>query len=499
MSGSSAINRRRNYAKTLTALRRAPIFAAVQSQNNTWLFLPAVIGAGILALLLVQIPDSLANRDWAQDYISGRASLSGRNPYDDLNDLSRNVLQQSAGRDYRNPHPPVGVALAVPFTLFGYFGGSILWLLAELAALIAAMAIVGQTLAQPSPWRFGAVVSLLLLVWPPLLAELANGNFQTFALVLLVLAWRSLLAANQGGRDWQAGAWLGAAIALKMAGLLVFLWALMMRRWRVALASIVSWVGCHLLACLVLGWRSVLTYYTEVAGALNERFITSERNFSLYGLAYRFFVGTSTPTGEFYPDSAVWYSPHMARPVAMLLVTGFVALALWAAKCCRDQRAALAGLILAGAVVLPVAWDYYLLFALPALLLVITRTIETGERLRVLLLAVAFSLAGNTLIAPVWRQAGDVIALCLAFWPLVGVFLLICAAMGISKTKYAQLCPNPAIQWVHLLLVAMTILLLVAQPLPAIVAGVCLSAGGWTVAKKLIARKCELKRDTASG
>ncbi len=133
-----------------------------------------------------------------------------------------------------------------------------------------------------------------------------------------------------------------------------------------------------------------------------------------------------------------------------------------------DDRA-IPALILASALILPTAWDYYLILALPALLFLLTRQPSAASARRFALVVVAFSLAGNTLIDPAWRAVSPLVAVLVTFWPLVGALLLVWAVLRTREPMRAGF-PMSAALLANALWAGMVIAFLVR---PALAAGGC--------------------------
>lgn len=446
-----------------------------KAKGQTWIFVAVLFGILILALIISQIPRSFFNRDWSQDYISGKAVLADRNPWEMLDTLSEDILHLEAHRAYRNPHPPLAVLIAIPFCFSSYATGGILWLIIEVAALIASLTLIGRILGHPNPSLFGAATVLCLTVWPPLFTDLANGQYQCFVLLLLLLVWRSLRKQS----DFAAGLWLGVAIALKLAGLLILPWAIYRRKWKLVIAAGLSWIACHLAAAAVIGWKWCLFYYTDVAATLNKPFLTGDRNFSIYAVGQRAFRDTSNFNGQAYTGSALINAPHLAGITSVLLMLAFITLILWRAGKLKSLDAQMAILIMASAICLPVTWDYYLLLALPALLIAILAIeLPDNQSKSLALFIVAFSVAGNTLIEPFWRGLSVKGSVLISFWPLLGVILLTGFLIKAGSQPYVFSASRlNRMGLIHSLLTGMFVMLLAHAALPMAVAIVCLLAG----------------------
>jgi hypothetical protein len=445
-------------------------------KNNSWIPAALFCGLVVIGIIIAQIPSSFLLRDWVQDYLSGTAALNNVNPWEIFNTLSEKILHRDISRDYRNPHTPLAVLLAIPFCFLPPSIAGVIWLFMEMGALMVALRFIGKIFEYPEPYRFGVCVGLCLAVWPPLFTDLANGQFQCFTLLLLTGVWYCL----RQGRDLAAGFCLGAAIALKIAGLPLLAWLLFRKKWSALVGAALSWMGCHLVAAAIIGWKWCWFYYTEVAASANKPFISSERNFSIIGLGWRIFMGTSDINHQFYPGSRLIDLPALG-PIAGIMCLAAAAVFLFRKLAAvKNIDVQILTLIAAGAVILPVAWDYYLLFTLPATLSVLFASKQKDYVRNTMLFAlISFSLAGNTLIDPALRQFSVKASVLLSFWPLVGVSLLTLWLLTRRDIEFLIPCrpypidPPKLLPIAHLLLASMFFLLLIHPVLPLPVAMIC--------------------------
>lgn len=430
-------------------------------------------GLVVIVIVIAQVPSSFLLRDWFHDYLSGTAALNGLNPWEVIDTLSERLLHRNFGRDYRNPHTPLAISLAVPLCLLPPSVAGVIWLIMEMGALMAALALIGKIIEHPSPRRFGVCAGLCLVVWPPLTAELANGQYQCFTLLLLTSAWYCL----RQGRDLAAGYWLGAAVSLKIAGLPILVWALLRKKWGALAAAALSWIACHLVAVAIIGWKWCWFYYTEVVASSNKPFISSERNFSIYGLGWRIFTGTSDINQRFYQGSGLIDMPAFGPLAGIMCLGGASVFLIFKLAAVKNTDIQIVTLIAIGSVFLPMAWDYYLLFTIPATLtILLASNIKNYERKTMLFALVSFSLAGNTLIDPLLRRFSVKASVLLSFWPLLGVAALTLWLAHLREADFPAPFQTGALKSLpiaHLLLTSMFFLLLIHPVLPFPVAAFC--------------------------
>lgn len=189
-------------------------------------------------------------------------------------------------------------------------------------------------------------------------------------------------------------------------------------------------------------------------------------------------MGTSNINHRFYPGSSLIDLPALG-PIAGLALLGAAAVFLFfKLRAAPNIDVQILTLIAAGAVFLPVAWDYYLLFALPATLcILIASNRKDYERNTMLFAMIAFSLAGNTLIDPVLWRFSVKFSILLSFWPLIGVALLtlwLLKLRGDDFPTHYQADTPKLLPIAHLLLALMFFLLLIHPVLPILVAVCCL-------------------------
>ncbi|MBD3675405.1 MAG: DUF2029 domain-containing protein, partial [Planctomycetaceae bacterium] len=127
-----------------------------------------------------------------------------------------------------NAHPPASVIWMLPFGLFSYPTGTLIWNLLSLGSILIAVAILLKTLCRPiAAWSVFPILVLTLTSYP-LRMQFYLGQWNGFLLLLLVLGWY----ADRSGKEASAGVFLGIATLLKLFPGFILLVMLVRRRWR---------------------------------------------------------------------------------------------------------------------------------------------------------------------------------------------------------------------------------------------------------------------------
>src|SRR5262249_26585827 len=233
--------------------------------------------------------------------------------------------------------PPVLAPLSLPLTWLPFPVTVFLWLLVNVALLVRVGGWLGLSLRG----------SLALLAWPPLWCLVYIGQLELLILVLAMSSWR----AAEAGRDWRAGLWLGVAASVKLYPaffLLPFLW-----RWRVriVLAAGAVFTLSQLGGLLAVGGSDMIRYYTEILPSVSAYYSVRGLNAAPHGALLRLLGG------------AIDVSPLVHAPGAVVPIA--VALSLFALVALvrlPPARAPVATFVL-----LPTAWYYSVVLALPTM------------------------------------------------------------------------------------------------------------------------------------
>lgn len=156
-------------------------------------------------------------------------------------------------------YPPVALLIAAPFGLLSYLPALLLWTLAGLVALAAALRL------WTADWRIIALV----LVSPAALFGIMSGQFACFAaaIVLAVLRWRE-------SRPVLAGMLLGLLMVKPQIALLFPILFLVTRNWRAFVAAALS---CLMMVGLVaLFWGVDVWHAYVAAGIANQSLVLSD-------------------------------------------------------------------------------------------------------------------------------------------------------------------------------------------------------------------------------
>jgi hypothetical protein len=255
---------------------------------------------------------------------AGRDVLHGRSPYPapDVAALAR------AG----NPavYPAATLVAASPFGLLPFTASAVLWDLACLGALFAALRLVGVR-----DWRVYAVVFLTF----PMAASLELGQLDAVLALGCALVWR-----------WRSAP--GVRLALALGGLLVakvFLWPLLVwtaaTRWRQAFGATLIAAGLAVAGWSVIGFAG-FSAYPRLLSSLTYAF--GPRGYSLMALGTR-----------------AGLAPDMARFVPLIAAAALCTVCVSFARRGRQEDAFVAavGAALFGS---PVLWLHYSVILLVA-------------------------------------------------------------------------------------------------------------------------------------
>lgn len=296
--------------------------------------------------------------------------------------------------DFDNPDPdarrqlpfylPVVPLAIAPLTAFGHVPAALIWTVLQMAALGYSLGVLRRWARVRDPLVPPAapmIIATLLAV--PALLEAARFNQLSFFVLALLLAAFSALDRE---RPLTAGLMLGLAAVLKLLPLIFLPWLLLKRRWSAAVAMIAAaLIFGTLPAMAVFGPRQTRVYFGQwwehnmhgetARGMLDpdlaEHFL-DRRNQSIPQVIARL-------TWAEHPYRAPWQPLHLSKSAGQWLsatVTLLLALSLVAATwrpwraLLPHQRSAEAALYAIGMLVFaPLLRQYYIVWAIPALVL----------------------------------------------------------------------------------------------------------------------------------
>jgi len=333
---------------------------------------------------------------------------------------------------------PVVALLLSPLTVGGVMPAAALWTIGHLVALAYALRVLsGWQTAAPSRGPPGAALALACAVALPAVLEVARFNQLSFYILALVLGG---LAALERDKPWRAGVLLGLATVVKLLPAAFAVWLALKRKW-IALGA---WGATVLVVALlpslaVFGPRKTADYHRQwwlhnVHGSaargmtdpsLREHFI-DYRNQSIPAVLARLLWPEHRYPVLFQP---VAVGAQAARAIAWCVTAVLVGGLLWATRrrLPGDDgfgwRAEAATYALAMLIFAPLLRQYYLIWALPGLVLLARIAIDPigGRRQRLGQVGLALWLAGMLAwLAPTARAYGAHLLMLI----LLGIVLL---------------------------------------------------------------------------
>jgi alpha-1,2-mannosyltransferase len=268
-------------------------------------------------------------RGWVmQDFMAVRSGakdvLRGVSPYPAANAAA--VAKASS-----LVYPPFTAYVFVPFALLPYAVGACAYVVLLLAAVPAALWLIGVR-----DWRCYGVV----FMWAPLLACLRVGALGPVLVLLAAAAWR------YRDRAVLAGFLLAAVISLKLFLWPLAFWPLAMRRWRASAATFAFTAAALFVPFVPLGTH-VLRAYPHLLQVLDGVF--GPVSFSSVALF-----------------EAMGASPHAAAAGLVCLALVLMGLLVVLARGADGDRRAFVLGVGASLLLSPIVWThYYVLLALP--------------------------------------------------------------------------------------------------------------------------------------
>ena len=317
------------------------------TQRWRWLAFGAWLLLEIVIIVVTRVTSASPNGgDLCRDYVDAQRLLHGQDPYAPF---------ASCGDLHHSPHPPLALLVLVPFALVSIGTAALLWDLLMLAALAGALWLIWDELRPTLDPRWMAAGLAIITIWSPLLDTWLEAQIGPLILLLLVLAWR----ARRRGHPWAAGIWLAVATLLRLYPVLLFLYPLLRREWRVAGGGIAAGAGITLLTLPFTHPAAYFTYITREAPGSSAEWINDSHNVSLRGWLAQWFVGNNT----IHP---VIHAPGIVTPLFVLGVLAMLALVVWGGWLARETLIGssmddLAWLLVIPAmlVISPLAWPHY--------------------------------------------------------------------------------------------------------------------------------------------
>jgi len=356
---------------------------------------------GVFFLVFLFRPHDPTKADFIQDYLMARAILDGRNPYSSLDVLGPEYGFNVQLPSHPSPHPPTFAVLSVPLGLFSYRTASLIWLLFCLASLLTSLHFLLKL-----KWAELIYAFIVLIAWYPIHTDLKVGQLMTLMLLFFTLAWLVLRA----GRDVPGGVFVGLALSVKLIAWPLVIYLLLKRRFRAFVSALAVFSAANLAAALIIGYRTVLFYYSHIGGVIASYYRSDPYNFSMFSIGDRLFSGTNAIFMNLQTTPLV-YSPQLAVWFSALCALVLCAVVLYATLRVPFDEAF--GVLICAAIILsPVSWWFYY-----APLLVAMKIAWDSGRLFSKIACV------TALVAPyIPRLTQAALGTSLTFWP--GLFML---------------------------------------------------------------------------
>lgn len=317
--------------------------------------------------------------------------------------------------------PAVGLLL-LPFGLFDRETSRILFIIFDLVVCFLCFGLMQRSMARNMLERW--LVLLLFVCSHGLLVCIQFGQLTPLAVLLTLAA----IALFERDRKMLAGCVLSAAFVLKMPVLLVLIYFLIKRQWRLGLGFLEGYLAFWGISLLFFGLQLHRDYLSSAFVANMGQTILAYNNQNIFAFLMRFIEG---------PIILGWDMVAVPMLFSITLILIVVGIMLWLGwqiggrnRFDRDAiNLELALFMCLMLIVFPVSWDHYYFFTIFPLLIYARTLLETGlGSIRVGLFLVSFALINLTFSLDTYFFLAQYRAL----WPLISTpFLGTCLLGGL--------------------------------------------------------------------
>jgi hypothetical protein len=332
---------------------------------------------------------------------------------------------------------PVVALLLSPLTAWGAKPAAALWTIGHILALAYSLNVLRRW-RSPTPSRAppGVALALACVLTLPAVFEVARFNQISFCILALTLGGLTALERDKPGR---AGVLLGLATVFKLLPAVFAVWLVLKRKGAALVMWLATVLAVSLLPCLlVFGTDKTIAYHRQwwsynVGGAaargmadpgLREHFV-DYRNQSIPAVLARLFWPEHPYPAPFQPTAL---SPRSTTAIAWCVTAALAAALLWLtrrrlpADDVSGFRTEAAAYALAMLVFAPLLRQYYLIWALPALVLLAQYALDpaAGRLKRLGQVGVGIWLLGMLAwLAPAARACGAHLVMSIALGGLL--------------------------------------------------------------------------------
>ena len=254
-----------------------------------------------------------ANVDLSYLYSAGKIWSNGKSPYvsDEFVQIVRQLVPSRDVKELVFVYPPWGSLFCIFISKFSFFEATIIFKMTNLLALFTVIKHSLKSISPDlTPWSFFSILnnlftrknwifSSLIFILPPVSTVFWLGQTSLIALAALVLSWNYYLS-----KRWVlSGIFLSIASIKPQISLLVLIWFLLERQWKIlAITSGILVLSCipsfvsHSSLVVISDWLKSIQAYTatplntEMGGTYmftvrNLLYLMGVKTFSLIGVS----------------------------------------------------------------------------------------------------------------------------------------------------------------------------------------------------------------------
>lgn len=286
--------------------------------------------------------------DFGKFYYSAQYYLEGRDIYG-ASPATLIPVDTSESRHFWNLNPPHFHLMILPFAMLTPGIAIMAWSIVNLLALALTAALIVKELQIRISAGGLSWAAALIVISSPMDTIIATGQFTFLLMVPVTLAWT---AARRG--QWErAAVILGLLASIKPFFGIFWVYFLLRRQVRAAVAMAGVCAACFLVGLMVFGWQAHVQWLNALAAV---EWSWAPMNGSIAGIVARMFADSPL----FDP---IVSAPALVRPITAL---GNLAIFVASAVLLRHQQAAGSAdivftvLLLVAQLVSPLGWIYYL-------------------------------------------------------------------------------------------------------------------------------------------